>query len=65
MKQYKTIKISDLENLTLNDLIKNYNDLVETIWYYQQQIEKLVEENDQIWAAYEDVSDELYGQKRL
>lgn len=61
MKQYKTIKISDLENLTLNDLIKNYNDLVETIWYYQQQIEKLVEENDQIWAAYEDVSDELYG----
>lgn len=58
MKQYKTIKISDLENLTFNDLIKNYNDLVETIWYYQQQIEKLVEENDQIWAAYEDVSDE-------
>ncbi len=38
-----------------------YNDAIETIWYYHQKIETLMEENDSIWAAYEDMADELYG----
>ena len=61
MNKYHMITLEQASSISLKELIDMYNDAIETIWYYHQKIETLIEENDSIWAAYEDIADELYG----
>lgn len=61
MNKYHMITLEQASSISLKELIDMYNDAIETIWYYHQKIETLMEENDSIWAAYEDIADELYG----
>ena len=61
MNEYHMLTLEQARSLSLTELIDMYNDAVETIWYYHQKIETLMEENDSILAAYEDMADELYG----
>ena len=61
MNEYHMLTLEQASSISLNELIAMYNDAIETIWYYQQKIETLMQENDSIWAAYEDMADELYG----
>lgn len=61
MNEYHMLTLEQASSISLRELIDMYNDAVETIWYYHQKIETLMEENDSIWAAYEDMADELYG----
>lgn len=55
------LTLEQASSISLKELIALYNDAIETIWHYHQKIETLMEENDSIWAAYEDIADELYG----
>lgn len=61
MNEYHMLTLEEARSLSLTELIHMYNNAIETIWYYHQKIETLMEENDSIWAAYEEISDELYG----
>ena len=61
MNKYHMITLEQASSISLKELIDMYNDAIETIWYYHQKIETLMEENDSIWEAYEDIADELYG----
>ena len=61
MNEYHMLTLEQASSISLRELIDMYNDAVETIWYYHQKIETLMEENDSILAAYEDMADELYG----
>ena len=61
MNEYHMLTLEQASSMTINELINKYNNAVETIWYYHQKIETLMEENDSIWAAYEEIADELYG----
>ena len=61
MNKYHMLTLEQASSISLKELIDMYNDAIETIWYYHQKIETLMEENDSIWAAYEDMADELYG----
>ena len=61
MNEYHMLTLEQASSISLKELIDMYNDAIETIWYYHQKIENLMEENDSIWAAYEDMADELYG----
>lgn len=61
MKTYKTITLEQAEELSLNSLVQNYNDAIETIWYLQNKLNEQMQENEQLWMAYEEISDELYG----
>lgn len=61
MKKYEMISLEKLNGMTIKNIVTKYNDAVETIWYLEHELAKLHEENDQIWAAYEEVSNELYG----
>lgn len=45
----------------LKDLVAKYNDAIETIWHYQKIIFELRQENEEILAAYEDISNQFYG----
>ena len=61
MKTYKTITLEQAGELSLNSLVQNYNDAIETIWYFQNKLNEQMQENEQLWMAYEEISDELYG----
>ena len=61
MKTYKTITLEQAGELSLNILVQNYNDAIETIWYLQNKLSEQMQENEQLWKAYEEISDELYG----
>ena len=61
MKTYKTITLEQAGELSLNNLVQNYNDAIETIWHLQSKLSEQMQENEQLWKAYEEISDELYG----
>lgn len=61
MKEYKRLTIEEAGNLTINDLIRKYNDSVEEILYLNYRIKELNEEIDLWQAAYDEVSDALWG----
>lgn len=61
MKTYKTITLEQAGELSLNILVQNYNDAIETIWHLQNKLSEQMQENEQLWKAYEEISDELYG----
>lgn len=61
MKTYKTITLEQAGELSLNSLVQNYNDAIETIWHLQNKLSEQMQENEQLWQAYEEISDELYG----
>lgn len=61
MRTYKTITLEQAGELSLNSLVQNYNDAIETIWYLQNKLSEQMQENEQLWMAYEEISDELYG----
>jgi exonuclease VII small subunit len=61
MKTYKTITLEQAGELSLNSLVQNYNDAIETIWHLQNKLREQMQENEQLWKAYEEISDELYG----
>ena len=61
MKTYKTITLEQAGKLSLNILVQNYNDAIETIWHLQNKLSEQMQENEQLWKAYEEISDELYG----
>jgi len=61
MKTYKTITLEQAGELSLNSLVQNYNNAIETIWYLQNKLSEQMQENEQLWKVYEEISDELYG----
>ena len=61
MKTYKTITLEQAGELSLNSLVQNYNDAIETIWHLQNKLSEQMQENEQLWKAYEEISDELSG----
>lgn len=42
-------------------IVQDYNVALETIWHLQQQHLEFKQENAALWAAYEELSNKLYG----
>ena len=61
MNRYKTITLTQAQELSLERLLHEYNDAIETIWHLQQQHLELKQENAALWAAYEELNNKLYG----
>lgn len=61
MKSYEMITLEQAASVSLETLVHNYNDAIETIWYIQRKLQEQIAENDQLWKAYEELSDQLYG----
>lgn len=61
MNRYKTITLAQAKELSLERIVQDYNVAIETIWHLQQQHLELKQENAALWAAYEDLSNKLYG----
>lgn len=58
---YNTISLEEAGSLSVLQLIKMYNDAIETIWYLQERLNELSVENDALWDDYEELSNQLYG----
>ncbi len=61
MKTYELITPEQALHISPGSLIDNYNDAVETIWHLQHLLKELRQENEMLWATYEDMSDKMYG----
>lgn len=61
MNTYEMLNTETAQALSFKDLVAKYNDAIETIWYYQKIIFELRQENEEILAAYEDISNQFYG----
>ena len=61
MDKYHMLTLERACSLSVKELVEMYNDAIETIWYYHHKIKDLMEENDSLWGAYEEIADELYG----
>ena len=61
MDRYKTITIVQAKELSLERIVQDYNDAIETIWHLQQQLLKEKQENAALWTAYEELSNQLHG----
>lgn len=48
-------------SLTREELIYKYNQLIEDIWDFQETVAELHRDYDDMAAAYEEVTSELYG----
>ena len=48
-------------SLNRDELIYEYNRLIEDIWHLEHAVNELQKDYDLMTAAYEDVADELYG----
>lgn len=48
-------------SLNREEIIYEYNRLIEDIWSFQKKINELHRDYDEMAAAYEDVANELYG----
>ena len=48
-------------SLTREELIYKYNQLIEDIWGFQETIDELHRDYDDMAEAYEEVASELYG----
>lgn len=48
-------------SLDREEIIYEYNRLIEDIWHFQNTISELQKDYDMMAEAYEDVSNELYG----
>ena len=59
MNRYKTITLTQAQELSLERLLHEYNDAIETIWRLQQQHLEVKQENASLWAAYEELSKKL------
>ena len=61
MKEYSLISIDEIKNVPLSEIVNQYNEAITTLWHKDRIIDKLKEENEMLYKAYEDVSNELYG----
>lgn len=61
MNRYKTMTLVQAKELSLERIVQDYNVAIETIWHLQQQILEEKQENAALWAAYEELSNKLYG----
>ena len=61
MDRYKTITIVQAKELSLERIVQDYNDAIETICHLQQQLLEEKQENAALWAVYEELSNKLYG----
>lgn len=61
MKSYEMITIEQASQLSLKRLVNDYNDAIETIWHLQHKLQEQLLKNEQLWEAYEDIADKLYG----
>ena len=61
MKCYEMITLEQAASVSLEKLVHNYNDAIEMIWFLQQKLQEQISENDQLWKAYDELSDQLYG----
>lgn len=61
MNRYKTITLAQAKELSLERIVQDYNVAIETIWHLHQQLLELKQENAALWAAYEELSNKLYG----
>lgn len=48
-------------SLNREEIIYEYNRLIEDIWYLEHTVSELQKDYDLMAEAYEDVSNELYG----
>lgn len=61
MKTYTILTLEQIRNLTLDQLINEYNELIETIGHLQRKLEEEQKENTMLWQEFERLTDELYG----
>jgi len=61
MKNYEMITLKHARSVPLEILVHDYNDAIEMIWHMQQKLQEQMKENDQLWKAYEELADQLYG----
>ena len=60
----RTFDIILPENISLASkerLLEMYNDAVQEIWYLLKENSRLREENEMLWKAYDELSDQIYG----
>lgn len=61
MEKHDTITVCEAMQLTVKELTDRYNDAVETIWDLEQRLYDERLENEQLWQAYEELLDKLFG----
>ena len=61
MERYEMITLADATEMSLTDLVKKYNNLIEDLWFYQKRHYEMHDELEKLWADYEEVSNQLYG----
>ena len=58
---YHQITDDEAAGMTKEHLVFLYNDAVEMIWHLNVRILQLQEENEAVWKAYDDISDQYFG----
>lgn len=61
MDNYHMLTLEQACSIPLTQLVELYNDAIYTVRHYEHKIIELMEENEAVWTAYEEVSDQLYG----
>lgn len=59
--QYEKISEQEAQSMTKEHLVFMYNDAVEMIWHLNHRVEDLMTENENVWKAYDDISNEYLG----
>lgn len=62
MKSYEMITTTQACQISLDHLVSDYNNAIETIWHLRHKLQAQILENEQLWRnAYEKLADKLHG----
>ena len=61
MEKYEMISLEQAKTLSAEQFVEKYNAAVEMIWYLTRRLGEEMDENDNLWFAYEEVADKLFG----
>lgn len=61
VEKYNTITVYEVMRLSVKELTDRYNDAVETIWDLEQRLYDERLENEQLWQAYEELQNKIFG----
>lgn len=61
MKPYEMITIANASKRSFEEIISEYNNLIEIIWELEFNLHEAGEEYDSLFEEYEKITDKLYG----
>lgn len=61
METYERMTLEKAALIPFAQLVDNYNNVIEDIWFLQHRLQELRTENESLWQSYDELLDHVHG----